>query len=152
MDNLSARIGDRAYAGKTYAGCDVSCDWIDVACRRPGQSRLYERRFDNTSSGHRQLIEWLGCRDATSNAAALARVVVEASGIYSLDLALALDRAEGVELMVAHPKAVKDYRGAQLRRSKTDQLENRPDGRSPHPGLLPAYAVCTVAAALGGGL
>lgn len=54
---------------------------------------------------------------------ALIRVVMEATGHYSLDLALALDDAPGVELMVANPRAVRTFAAAQMRRSKTDRLD-----------------------------
>ena len=43
-----------------------------------------ERRFDNTPSGHDRLIGWL------RKEGALVQITIEASGIYSLDLALAL--------------------------------------------------------------
>ncbi|NNF72566.1 MAG: IS110 family transposase [Rhodobacteraceae bacterium] len=101
------------------AGCDVSADWLDVAVKRPERDRLDERRFDNTPSGHRALIKWLTKADHT------ARVAVEASGVYSLDLALALDEAPLVKVMIVHPRALKDYRRAQMQRSKTDQIDAR---------------------------
>jgi transposase len=51
-----------------------------------------------------------------------ARVSLEATGIYSLDLALALDQAEGIEVAVLNPKLM--HRFAQtLRRSKTDSAD-----------------------------
>ncbi|MFQ5745369.1 MAG: IS110 family transposase, partial [Acidobacteriota bacterium] len=50
-------------------------------------------------------------------------VCLEASGIYSLEPAMALHRVRGVRLMVANPKAVRDFAGAFLRRSKTDALD-----------------------------
>jgi transposase len=51
-----------------------------------------------------------------------ARVSLEATGIYSLDLALALDQAEGIEVAVLNPKLI--HRFAQtLRRSKTDSAD-----------------------------
>lgn len=68
MNNLPARTGDRASASRIHAECDVSCDWIDVACLRPGSDRLCERRFDNASSGHPQLIEWLAPGEAARGA------------------------------------------------------------------------------------
>lgn len=42
-------------------------------------------------------------------AEALVRVVVEASGIYSVDLCHALSEADGIEVMVANPRATKDF-------------------------------------------
>jgi transposase len=50
------------------------------------------------------------------------RVSLEATGVYSLDLALALDRAEGIQVAVLNPKLV--HRFAQtLCRSKTDPAD-----------------------------
>ena len=51
------------------------------------------------------------------------QVCIEATGLYSLDLALALHRAEGIEVMVANPRAIADFAKALLQRSKTDQLD-----------------------------
>ncbi|HMB91354.1 MAG TPA: IS110 family transposase [Rhodothermales bacterium] len=104
---------------ETIAGCDVSADWLDVACQRPSREHLHERRFDNTPSGHQRLIKWL-CKGKCS-----VRIAVEASGVYSLDLALALHETKSVKVMIAHPRALKDYRRAQMQRSKTDQIDAR---------------------------
>lgn len=113
----------------TIAGADVSRDWIDVARQQSDNSvpsggdsnsdSVCERRFDNTPTGHSQLIEWLRTTGAQ------VRITIEASGIYSLDLALALHGAAGTELMVAHPKALKNYRSARGRRAKTDRVDAR---------------------------
>ena len=59
---------------------------------------LQQREFANRASGHKPLIGWLGKRKA------VVRVSLEAMGIYSLDLALALDRAPGIEVTVLNPK------------------------------------------------
>ncbi|HMB90612.1 MAG TPA: IS110 family transposase [Rhodothermales bacterium] len=42
---------------------------------------------------------------------------------HLLDLALALHEAERVEIMVANPRALKDYRRAHMQRSKTDKVD-----------------------------
>jgi hypothetical protein len=47
------------------------------------------------------------------------RVCIEASGIYHLDLALALHRTKNITVMIANPRATKDFARAQMRRSKT---------------------------------
>jgi len=97
----------------TEAGIDVSKDVLDVAVRRDGE-RLETARFDNDAAGHRKLVSWLTKRGHT------ARVVLEATGTYSLDVALALHRARGIDVMVANPRAVKNFAGALMQRSKTD--------------------------------
>lgn len=100
----------------TCAGCDTSKDTIDVV-RRTADEHTAHRCFDNTTAGHRHLIQWL------SKTPHPVQVVVEASGSYSLDLALALDQAEDIAVMVVNPRALKDYRRAHMHRSKTDKVD-----------------------------
>jgi len=98
-----------------FCGIDVSAATLAVAVQQENQ-RFEERVFDNTASGHKALIGWLRKDKAP------ARVSLEATGIYSLDLALALDQAEGIEVAVLNPKLM--HRFAQtLRRSKTDSAD-----------------------------
>jgi len=98
-----------------YCGIDVSAATLAVAVQQQDQ-RFEERVFDNTAGGHKTLIRWLHKRKAR------VRVSLEATGIYSLDLALALDKAEGIEVAVLNPKLI--HRFAQtLRRSKTDSAD-----------------------------
>jgi transposase len=99
-----------------FCGIDVSAATLAVAVCLEDQ-RFEERVFDNTAGGHKALIGWLRKSKAPG------RVSLEATGIYSLDLALALNQAEGIEVAVLNPKLT--HRFAQtLRRSKTDSAEN----------------------------
>ena len=98
----------------TCAGCDTARKKVDVV-RRTSDGRLAYNTFANTAAGHKKIIRWLG--------AGPVRVVVEASGVYSLDLSLALHYAEQVEVMVANPRALKDYRRSTMARSKTDKVD-----------------------------
>lgn len=76
---------------------------------------MEQRGFANSARGHQALIAWLDKKGR-------ARVSLEATGIYSLDLALALDRAEGIEVAVLNPRLA--CRFAQtLGRSKTDTAD-----------------------------
>lgn len=97
-------------------GVDVSAKELAVAIDS-GRGPVWEGRFSNDAAGHRKLAHRL------ARARGGARVVVEATGIYHLDLCLALDRAPGVEVMVANPRTTKDFARAQLRRSKTDRTD-----------------------------
>jgi transposase len=99
-----------------HAGCDVSKDYLDV-CLRDSQDHLRTKRFDNTPAGHHELAAWL------KKTVGSVRMVVEATGTYSLDLALVLHAAEHVELMVANPRATRKFAEAQMQRSKTDQVD-----------------------------
>lgn len=97
------------------AGIDIANETFEI-CMRRGQ-QLAHRHFDNTVSGHRQAIRWLRYRKKP------ARVCLEATGIYHLQLALALARAEGVEIMVLNPRASRRFAEAQMRRAKTDKVD-----------------------------
>src|SRR4029453_14100306 len=97
----------------TEAGIDVSKAVLDVAIRRD-ESLLETARFDNDAAGHQRLIRWLRKGGRTVG------VVLESTGTYSLDVAIALQRTRGVAVMVANPRAIKQFTGALMQRSKTD--------------------------------
>jgi transposase len=94
---------------------DVSAATLEVAWHEADE-RVSRETFANDAAGHRELIRTLTRRKRR-------RVVLEATGIYSLDLALALDRAEGFEVMVANPWAVSSFARALMQRSKTDRVD-----------------------------
>jgi transposase len=98
------------------AGLDVGARELVVAILRDGQPES-PCILPNTPAGHRQLLKLLTRRGAT------ARVCLEATGVYSLRLALALQRAERVEVMVVNPRAIKDFQRARLTRAKTDAVD-----------------------------
>jgi transposase len=104
-----------SFEASVFCGIDVSARTLAVAVVgvRAGSA---QREFANTASGHKRLLVWLG------SFSALVRVSLEATGIYSLDLALALDADSGVELAVLNPKQVNRFAEA-LRRSKTDTAD-----------------------------
>lgn len=96
---------------KTRCGIDVSSKKLDAARRRAGQ--VSEKQFDNDSQGHDALIKWLG-KEAV--------VCLEATGVYHLQLALAL-RGAGLRVMVINPRVAKDYGRSLSKRSKTDKVD-----------------------------
>ena len=100
-------------ATTSCVGIDISKDYLD-ACHVHGNGHR-RRRFPNDRKGHERLIGWIGENSA--------RVCVEASGRYSLDVALALCQADKLEVMVANPRAIKNFREASMRRSKTDAVD-----------------------------
>ena len=81
-------------AATVFCGIDVSATTMAVALIAPDQP-LLQRQFTNRPSGHKQLLVWLGSKCKTR-----VRVSMEATGIYSLDLALALDAEASIELAV----------------------------------------------------
>lgn len=107
---------NRHASAVAYAGWDVSKDRLDVCLLRPDDVRR-RKQFDNTPTGHKRLLRWV-CESGVG-----VRFALEATGNYSLDLALALHAADDVELMVANPRAVKQFAGAQMRRTKTDRAD-----------------------------
>ena len=98
-----------------FCGIDVSAETLAVAVIAPDRP-LEQHEFANSVGGHKALVGWL------SKMNALVRVSLEATGIYSMDLALALDAAERVEVAVLNPKLVNRF-AQTLRRSKTDPAD-----------------------------
>ena len=77
------------------------------------------RRFANTPAGHKALLGYLlGRRGETM------RVCLEASGNYSLDVALALAGQKEIELEVINPKAARHFAQALEQRSKNDPVDS----------------------------
>lgn len=97
-------------------GVDVSAKELVVAIEASGR-REAPIVFSNDANGHRKLIQRATKRGAS------AQVVLESTGTYGLDLALALHRAKRVEVMVANPRAIAHFSRASLQRSKTDRLD-----------------------------
>jgi transposase len=97
-----------------FCGIDVSAATLAVAVIEL-DAGIEQRQFSNRGSGHKALIGWLQRKTRV-------RVSLEATGIYSLDLALALDAAAGIELAVLNPKMVNRF-AQTLRRSKTDAAD-----------------------------
>src|ERR1700733_14895816 len=96
-------------------GFEVSAKRLTGALQR-GQQQVEQRSFPNNPIGHKALIVWL--RKAKSPV----RVSLEATGIYSLDLAFALNAAQGIEVAVLNPKVANPF-AQTIRRSKTDAAD-----------------------------
>jgi transposase len=75
------------------------------------------QRFANTEAGHRQLLK------ALTRGGQRVRVVMEATGLYGMDVALRMSAAARVEVMVANPRSVRDFAKAMMQRSKSDPLD-----------------------------
>jgi transposase len=103
MDNIQA------------CGVEVSARELVVARKEKGSIRL--KRFANTPAGRGQLLRTL------TRGGQRVRVVLEATGLYALDLALLLSAQPQVPLMVANPRAVRHFAQAMMQRSKNDQLD-----------------------------
>ena len=99
------------------AGIDVANETFDI--QKGGGEITAHRTFDNSKSGHQKAIAWL--RGGSKRT----RVCLEATGIYHLQLALALDQATGIGLMVLNPRAARRFAEAQMVRGKTDKVDAR---------------------------
>lgn len=112
-------MSKRAVAPPTMAFCgiDVAAATLAVALQAADQAHQ-ERQFANTASGHKALIIWLSKQKCG------VRVSLEATGVYSLELAMALHKAAGIEVAVVNPKKVKGF-AQSMQRSKTDKADAR---------------------------
>ncbi len=98
---------------EVIAGIDVSAKVLEVAVEVAGK-QLPVKQFANDAKGHGGLTQWLRKKGKSI------RVVLESTGVYSIDVALALYACEETEVMVANPRAVKDFTRATMQRSKSD--------------------------------
>jgi transposase len=94
-------------------GVDVSAGWLDVSCGA-GEEAPERRQYPNTAAGQRAVARWV------TRGGRAARVVLEATGLYSLDLALRLQRVRGIAVMVINPRVSKEFAGAYGQRARTD--------------------------------
>jgi transposase len=99
-----------------FVGVDVSAKTLVVHVQPP-EGACQQLTFDNTREGHQKL-----CRRLTKSGRST-RVALEATGLYSLEVALALVQQPAVEVMVVNPRSLRDFARAQLRRSKTDTVD-----------------------------
>lgn len=103
-------------SGLDVCGLDVSAQELVVMVRRDGKTEA-PRSFANSRAGHEELRRYL------TRGGQRVRVCLESTGLYGLDAALALQADTRIALMVANPRAVKDFARALLQRSKTDALD-----------------------------
>ncbi len=101
---------------RDYCGVEVSAKELLVVLRR-GEQTLPLKAFPNTAEGHRAVGRYL------ARPRRLVRVCLESTGVYGLDIALWLQKRAGIEVMVANPRAVRNFAQALMQRSKTDPLD-----------------------------
>ena len=94
-----------------YVGIDISAKTVDLAYRANGKDSKVER-FEQTIIGHAKIIKRLKTLHPTV-------VVMEATGIYYLDLAVALHEA-GLPVCVINPKSYHHFAALKLKQTKTD--------------------------------
>lgn len=96
-------------------GLDISSGVFDAS--KQCNEGVVRQQFPNSSLGHRQFIRW------AEHGATSVRVALEATGVYHLQLASALDNATDIELMVINPCATRRFVQANMVRAKTDGID-----------------------------
>jgi len=99
-----------------YAGIDVSAETLMVSVWRDGECSS-PKSFPNDAAGHKAI-----CRHIRHRGCSV-RVCLESTGVYGLDLALALDKHPGIEVMVANPRTVRRFAEASRERAKNDIVD-----------------------------
>jgi len=98
-----------------YCGIDTGKDSLDVVVRSKGKS-LKCITFKNNPSGHQAILKYLHKHKVT-------RVGIEATGYYHLDIALELDDATNIDVMIINPRASKHFAKAMMKNVKTDAID-----------------------------
>lgn len=99
-----------------YVGIDVGQKELVVVVSVKGKTRA-AKTFENTAAGHQAIIQHLAKLKGET------RICLEATGVYHFDLAVALSRTEGLEVMVINPKASHNFAKVLMKRSKTDAID-----------------------------
>jgi len=102
-----------------FAGLDVSAHEIKVARVQRQEENPTLATFTNNASGHKALLAFVLERTER------VRVCLEASGNYSLDLALTLQAHRQVEVSVINPRRARRFAESLGERSKTDPVDAR---------------------------
>lgn len=97
-----------------WVGIDVAARTAEVVWRSQGKNSK-PISFEQTAAGHRQLIRQLQQLKPV-------RIVLEATGVYYLDLAIALTEAE-LPVSVINPKSARRFAELKLERTKTDGVD-----------------------------
>ncbi len=104
-------------AAHAVVGIDVSKRKLDVELLFNGKAKT--KVIENSPTGHKQLIEWLGKSKAP---VADMHICMEATGVYYERLALALHDAR-LKVSVVNPACIKGYAQTENLRNKTDAVD-----------------------------
>jgi transposase len=107
---------------KYHLGIDVSKKDFHVALLRLSDREItVSTSFENTVTGHRKLIQWLGKHTEVSLPV---HACMEATGSYGDQLAIFLHNQLN-KVSVVNPCAIKNYAAMKLRRNKSDKADAR---------------------------
>jgi len=101
---------------ENLVGIDVSSKEAVAKINRSGKSRVLAT-FSNDIDGHKKLIKWAIKGGKT------ARICLEATGVYSFELAMALHDHPRTSVMVINPRALRNFAQALMQRAKTDPID-----------------------------
>lgn len=96
---------------RCFAGIDVSARTFDLVIRQEGKSQK-ARSYDQTDKGFQAAIKMLRQHQ-------LERIVLESTGVYYLDLAVALAKAD-LPVCVVNPRSARHFASVLMTQSKTD--------------------------------
>lgn len=97
-----------------FVGIDIAAKSVDVVARSNNKSSVV-KSYEQTPQGHKKLADSLLKLQPTC-------VVMEATGIYYLNLAIVLHDA-GINLSVINPKSFNHFAKLTLTNSKTDDID-----------------------------
>lgn len=98
----------------TFVGIDIAAKTVDLVIRHDNKSHPV-RSFEQTSHGRETLIKLLHKYEPQL-------IVMEATGVYYLDLAVALHDA-GIPISVINPKSFNHFAQMKLEHNKTDRID-----------------------------
>ena len=101
-------------SNRSFIGIDISAKTVDVAHRQGGRVKACFTG-EQTGAGHAALAARLGALKPV-------RVVLEATGVYYLDLAVALTEAS-LPVSVINPKSFHHFAKLKLAHVKTDRAD-----------------------------
>lgn len=101
-----------------YLGIDVSKAKLDCMLLDASSQKKKSKVVANSAAGFMQLLEWLA-----KQGAAEAHVVMEPTGVYHENCALALTDA-GMRLSLVNPARIRDYAKAIGFKNKTDKMDS----------------------------
>ena len=101
-----------------YVGIDVSKAKLDCMLLDASSQKKKSKVVANDAAGFKQLLEWLAKQGAAN-----AHVVMEPTGVYHENCALALSDA-GMRLSLVNPARVREYAKAIGFKNKTDKMDS----------------------------
>lgn len=103
----------------TNIGIDVGATELVVATRHKGLPQKKVKTFKNTIAGHQKIIDF--CSKYLKYGKV--KVVMESTGVYYFDLAVALTCSKNIDVSVINPRAAKNFARAAMERNKTDKAD-----------------------------